>query len=124
VPASSVITIAGGGVLVGFGLWRLLSSRRFRGSGVRLSNAQLGSRTRAPADTVTVALLARLGERGVALAGPTTLELAEIVGISFSGDVPAVGGGGGVADPLAVMRSARLLVVATPTYKGFYTGLS
>jgi hypothetical protein len=39
--ASNVVAVAGGLVLVGFGLWRLLSSRHFRWVGMRLSHREL-----------------------------------------------------------------------------------
>lgn len=38
---STVVTVAGGVLLVAFGLWRLLSSRHFRWAGMRLSRGQL-----------------------------------------------------------------------------------
>ncbi|MFI7594335.1 hypothetical protein [Micromonospora sp. NPDC049359] len=41
VTASTVLTVVGGVLLVGFGLWRLLSERHFRWAGMRLSAAQL-----------------------------------------------------------------------------------
>jgi hypothetical protein len=41
VVAANVVGIAGGLVLVGFGLWRLLSERHFRWAGMRLSQGQL-----------------------------------------------------------------------------------
>ena len=41
VVAGNVVAIVGGLVLVGFGLWRLLSARHFRWAGMRLSAAQL-----------------------------------------------------------------------------------
>jgi hypothetical protein len=41
VVAANVVGIAGGAVLVGFGLWRLLSERHFRWAGMRLSTTQL-----------------------------------------------------------------------------------
>ncbi|MFB9835423.1 hypothetical protein [Actinoallomurus acaciae] len=41
VLTSRVVSIGGGAVLVGFGLWRLLSSRHFRWVGMRLSLWQL-----------------------------------------------------------------------------------
>jgi hypothetical protein len=41
VLAANVVGIAGGVVLVGFGLWRLLSERHFRWARMRLSNRQL-----------------------------------------------------------------------------------
>lgn len=85
---------------------------------VLVGNPRPGSRTRALAEAVTGALLDRLD--GPAGAGQV-LELAEIVGVSF-GPEPAYGTKGGL-DPFATVRSARLLVVATPAYKGSYTGL-
>jgi hypothetical protein len=41
VLAANVVGIAGGLLLVGFGLWRLLSERHFRWAGMRLSTPQL-----------------------------------------------------------------------------------
>jgi hypothetical protein len=41
IVASSVIAVVGGLVLVGFGLWRLLSNRHFRWVGMRLSHREL-----------------------------------------------------------------------------------
>ena len=41
VVAAHVVGIAGGVLLVGYGLWRLLSERHFRWAGMRLSAAQL-----------------------------------------------------------------------------------
>ncbi|MFC7534657.1 hypothetical protein [Actinoplanes sp. GCM10030250] len=41
VVAANVIGVVGGLVLVGFGLWRLLSERHFRWAGMRLNAAQL-----------------------------------------------------------------------------------
>jgi hypothetical protein len=41
VVAANVVGIAGGILLVGYGLWRLLSERHFRWAGMRLSLAQL-----------------------------------------------------------------------------------
>ncbi|WFF00173.1 NAD(P)H-dependent oxidoreductase [Micromonospora sp. WMMD964] len=85
---------------------------------VLVGNPRAGSRTRGIAEAVTVALLDRLGGPPNAV---QVLELAEIVGVSF-GPEPAYGAKAG-PDPFAAVRSARLLVVATPTYKGSYTGL-
>lgn len=83
---------------------------------VLVGNPRLGSRTRALA-AAAEALVARLGF----LDGTYVLELAQVVGVSF-GPEPARGSAT-VADPFEVVRAARLLVVATPTYKGTYTGL-
>ena len=41
VVAANIVGIVGGIVLVGYGLWRLLSERHFRWAGMRLSSAQL-----------------------------------------------------------------------------------
>ena len=41
VVAANVVGIAGGLILVAFGLWRLLSERHFRWAGMRLSTSQL-----------------------------------------------------------------------------------
>ena len=83
-----------------------------------IGNPRLGSRTRTLADA-TVAALAAGG--GIPVGAVRVLELGEIVGVSFGAE-PA-SGSGAVADPFGAVRAARLLVVATPTYKGTYTGL-
>ncbi|GGR95462.1 hypothetical protein GCM10010169_45000 [Micromonospora fulviviridis] len=41
VAAGTAVAVTGGVLLVGFGLWRLLSERHFRWAGMRLSAAQL-----------------------------------------------------------------------------------
>jgi hypothetical protein len=41
VVAANIVGVVGGVVLVGYGLWRLLSERHFRWAGMRLSPAQL-----------------------------------------------------------------------------------
>jgi hypothetical protein len=41
VVAANIVGVAGGVLLVGYGLWRLLSERHFRWAGMRLSRAQL-----------------------------------------------------------------------------------
>ncbi|GAA4708166.1 NAD(P)H-dependent oxidoreductase [Phytohabitans rumicis] len=80
---------------------------------VLVGNPRPGSRTRALAE----ALAARLAP----IEDTRVLELADVVGVSF-GPEPAYGSTSG-EDLFALVRSARLLVVATPTYKGTYTGL-
>src|SRR5438445_11938287 len=85
------------------------------GAVVLVGNPRVGSRTRTVGEAAARAVL------GDAAAEVTVLELGELVGVSF-GPEPAYGSGR-VADPLGLVRSARLLVVATPTYKGTYTGL-
>jgi FMN reductase len=84
---------------------------------VLVGNPRPASRTRVLAEATADALAARLGS----LDGRAVLELADLVGVTF-GPEPARGSGA-VEDPFAVVRGARLLVVATPTYKGTYTGL-
>jgi len=85
---------------------------------VLVGNPRAGSRTRGLAEAVAEALLARLGQP---LHSARVVELAEVVGVSF-GPEPAYGTDSG-PDPFAAVRSARLLIVATPAYKGSYTGL-
>jgi FMN reductase len=80
---------------------------------VLVGNPRAGSRTAELA--ATVAERVRPGE------GFDVLELSELVGVSF-GPEPAYGAKDGV-DPFETVRSARLLIVATPAYKGSYTGL-
>jgi FMN reductase len=84
---------------------------------VLVGNPRPGSRTRTLAELVArelAGVLEGLGDVSV-------LELAEIVGVSF-GSEPARGGWP-AGDAFAEVRAARVLVVATPTYKGTYTGL-
>ncbi|GAA1652795.1 NADPH-dependent FMN reductase [Catellatospora bangladeshensis] len=85
---------------------------------VLVGNPRPGSRTREVAEAVAQALLDRLGTPP---GGVEVLELGELVGVSF-GPEPAVGARSG-PDPFATVRAARLLVVATPAYKGTFTGL-
>jgi FMN reductase len=85
-----------------------------------IGNPRAGSRTRTLADATVAALRAGLP---VALDEPTVVELAEVVSVSFGGPAPSPGSPSTVEDPLQGVREARLLVVATPTYKGVYTGL-
>ncbi len=82
-----------------------------------IGNPRPGSRTRALADAVADALAPALPH----LTGRQALELASAIGVSYD-STPAYGNPP-VPDPLGLVRSARLLVVATPTYKGTYTGL-
>lgn len=85
---------------------------------VLVGNPRPGSRTRRLAEAVAEALLQR---QGAPAGRHRVLELGEIVGVSF-GPEPAYGVRDG-SDPFAAVRAARLLVVATPAYKGSYTGL-
>ncbi|GAA4449993.1 NADPH-dependent FMN reductase [Phytohabitans houttuyneae] len=84
---------------------------------VLVGNPRPASRTRTLAEAAADALTARLAP----LSGRAVLELADLVGVTFTAE-PARGSGA-VEDPFAVVREARLLVVATPAYKGTYTGL-
>ncbi|NJP35117.1 NAD(P)H-dependent oxidoreductase [Micromonospora thermarum] len=85
---------------------------------VLVGNPRAGSRTRELGEAVATALLDR---RGDSPRGVQVVELAETVGVSF-GPEPAYGATSG-PDPFEAVRAARLLVVATPAYKGSYTGL-
>jgi FMN reductase len=87
-----------------------------------IGNPRSGSRTRALADAATRALTDRLAQAGEPLSGTAVLELADLVTVSFSGR-PAPDRVVPTTDPLAQVRGARLLIVATPTYKATYTGL-
>src|SRR5690242_19324981 len=84
---------------------------------VLVGNPRPGSRTRTVAELVARQLAAELG----GLSDVVVVELAEVVGVSF-GPEPARGGWA-LGDPFAEVGGARLLVVATPTYKGSFTGL-
>ena len=84
---------------------------------VLVGNPRPGSRTRTLAELVARELAAALG----GLSDIVVMELAEVVGVSF-GPEP-VRGGWPLGDPFAEVGGARLLVVATPTYKGTYTGV-
>ncbi|MFI6759005.1 NAD(P)H-dependent oxidoreductase [Micromonospora sp. NPDC050417] len=88
---------------------------------VLVGNPRPGSRSRALAEAATEALVAGVGRTAVPPHGVQVLELATLVGVTF-GPEPAVAAAA-VDDPFELVRSARLLVVATPTYKGSYTGL-
>jgi FMN reductase len=80
-----------------------------------VGNPRPASRTAQVAASVLDALAPRLGGE------PRVLDLAQLLerhGSPFGVDAAARW-----AEPLAVARSARLLVVATPTYKASYTGL-
>ncbi|MEE6262360.1 NADPH-dependent FMN reductase [Plantactinospora sonchi] len=75
-------------------------------------NPRTGSRTR----TMAVRVGAEIAQRD-GTAAPSVVDLAEY------GQRLLVPDDAGVAGGLASVRSARVLVVATPTYKGSYTGL-
>lgn len=86
-----------------------------------IGNPRAESRTRRLADAVTAAVLDVLRANGTSAHETHVLELAELVGVTF-GPEPARGSGA-VTDPFGLVRAARLLVVATPTYKATYSGL-
>jgi FMN reductase len=86
-----------------------------------IGNPRPGSRTRTLAEATANGIVAAAATKGLTLDGPRILELAEISAVSF-GPGP-VRPSTVVDDPHGIVRGARLLVVATPTYKGTYTGL-
>ncbi|GIH20169.1 NADPH-dependent FMN reductase [Rugosimonospora africana] len=87
-----------------------------------IGNPRPGSRTRTLAEATATSIVSSLAAAGgPALFGVRVLELAEISAVSF-GPGPAQPTAV-IDDPHAVVRQARLLFAATPTYKGTYTGL-
>ncbi|GLW32495.1 hypothetical protein Areg01_54330 [Actinoplanes regularis] len=75
-------------------------------------NPRAGSRTSALAIAVGEAIAARLGSPA-----PTVIEVGALgAGLLTDGDA-------GTAAAVAALAEAGLLVVATPTYKGSYTGV-
>jgi FMN reductase len=75
-------------------------------------NPRFGSRT----GTLALALADALGHPD-----PRVIELAEAVAVSFGPD--PVAPAAAQPDALDTIAGARLLIVATPSYKGTYTGL-
>ncbi|WP_433217057.1 NADPH-dependent FMN reductase [Dactylosporangium sp. CS-047395] len=75
-------------------------------------NPRPHSRTLHLAEEVGGALATRLG-----LAAPRTIDVTEL------GPRLLQPGDGAVADAVALLQRASVLVVATPTYKGSYTGV-
>jgi FMN reductase len=77
-----------------------------------IGNPRSGSRTRAAAER----LAALIGS-----AAPDVVELADATGVTYSAGVVAPAR----PDPTALdrVRAARVLVVASPAYKGTFTGL-
>lgn len=80
---------------------------------VLVGNPRAQSRTRGAAESLATALLAALGQHD---SSATVVDLAE-----FGGAV--IDGSADVDQALATVRSATLLIVATPVYKASYTGL-
>lgn len=90
-----------------------------------IGNPRSGSRTRRVAEVLASALTPALRARGVELGALDVVELADEVSVRF-------GAGDGATphtpsatrlDPFAPVREADLLIVASPAYKGTYTGL-
>lgn len=79
---------------------------------VLVGNPRAGSRTRAVAEHVASFLPS---------APAVVLDLAELAGVSWTSE-PGVAAQP-VDDAVDLVRGARHLVVATPSYKGTYTGL-
>lgn len=86
---------------------------------ILVGNPRAGSRTAALAAEVATQLSGELPSSGADR--PEVLELADLAGVTFTAE-PAVAAVPH-PDPLGAVRSADLLLVATPTYKGTYTGL-
>ncbi|GAA2161239.1 FMN reductase [Humibacillus xanthopallidus] len=93
-----------------------------------IGNPRPASRTRALADLVAVRLSHALGEpgpvtgsHGIPLGEPVVIELGDAVGVSFGPEPVRVRTP--LVDPFGTVIRARLLVVATPTYKATYSGL-
>ncbi|QAY71287.1 NADPH-dependent FMN reductase [Xylanimonas protaetiae] len=80
---------------------------------VLVGNPRPGSRTRAAAEAVAERVATRLRIAGA----PTTVELADLAGEVLAPAHPRAD------EALRTVAAARLLVVATPVYKGSYTGL-
>lgn len=82
---------------------------------VVVGNPRIGSRTGAVAAAVADAVRA-----GADFLAVRTIELAEAIAITFDDATEPINP---QPDALDVVRTARVLVVATPSYKGSYTGL-
>jgi FMN reductase len=74
---------------------------------------RVGSRTAGLAEEVGRAFAAKRGDPDA----PVVVHVSELGTGILTADAPAT------ADALALIRAAGLLVVATPTYKGAYTGV-
>lgn len=86
---------------------------------ILVGNPRAGSRTASLAGELAAQLAGALPPGGADQ--PEVLELADLVGLTFTAE-PAVAARPH-PDPMGAVRSADLLLVATPTYKGTYTGL-
>lgn len=80
---------------------------------VLVGNPRAGSRTRSAAEAVAERVAARLD----LAADPVTVDLADLAGEILAPAHPRAD------EALRTVAAARLLVVATPVYKGSYTGL-
>lgn len=80
-----------------------------------IGNPRSGSRTSAVATAVADAV------RGAVDVDVRTIELADAIAVSFDGS--SAQPRSPQPDAIEAVRNARLLVVATPSYKGSYTGL-
>lgn len=86
---------------------------------VLVGNPRPRSRTRGVVLAAADLLRERLAETGVELAAPTLVDLAELpAGLIVAEDRCAA-----VREAYAAVTGATLLLVASPTYKGSYTGL-
>ena len=87
-----------------------------------IGNPRAGSRTAALAvRTLTAVAELIAGSAGPDPTATAVIDLADLLvtaGPPFGADAPLR-----YAEPLSQLRSARLLIVATPTYKASYTGL-
>jgi FMN reductase len=82
-----------------------------------VGNPRPSSRTAALATAVLDAVLAHVGTGST----PDLIDLGSL--LTTAGSPLGEGSGERYAEPLARLHAARLAVVATPTYKGSYTGL-
>jgi FMN reductase len=88
---------------------------------VLLGNPRPGSRTRRVALHATATVVECLAARGLPVNEPAVVDLAELTPALSTADPvqpPSL-----VTDALDLVSAAGLLVVATPTFKGTYTGL-
>jgi FMN reductase len=90
---------------------------------VLVGNPKPHSRTRAVVLRTTALLAERLSGHGVVLSEPAVVDLIELPAGSLLPPAGANGDRPGLAGPLAAVTDARLLLVASPTFKGTFTGL-
>jgi hypothetical protein len=112
VVAAKVVGVVGGLVLVGFGLWRLLSERHFRWAGMRLSQGQLVSWS----FLMSSAHGAGLMLLPVLAAGATAGRMDHMAGMNMAGSSGVVGTPAAALEGLAaagVHTIAMFAVMAT-----------